>query len=233
MTDYEKCSRTCRVTSAATCYIMVLTKMMKNIWNFGAHMWCNVKDIHVFGCVIYGGNDKAACQAQGIFASSPICMEQASKRQPSVIRLLDYLATIVKHDHNCQVLPQVFLHKLYEVGITSAQRNVPWKSLLNLPYMHQHTIVNWPAAVPTVSPDFNIKGLSADELHALAVPFLKEQMGAEFHSEVHADDDGDDSLVLVPTASCDLREWTPKQKELVKMVSPEMFEIPLLVNTFN
>ncbi|KIN93548.1 hypothetical protein M404DRAFT_36001 [Pisolithus tinctorius Marx 270] len=115
----------------------------------------------------------------------------------------------------------------------SAQRNIPWKSLLNLLYMHQYTIVNWPTAVPTVGPDFNIKGLSADELHALTVPFLKEQMGADFHSEVCVEDDGDDSLVPVPTASFDLREWTPKKKELFKMVSPEMFKILLLVNTFN
>ncbi|KIN99270.1 hypothetical protein M404DRAFT_30692 [Pisolithus tinctorius Marx 270] len=115
----------------------------------------------------------------------------------------------------------------------SAQRNVPWKSLLNLLYMHQYTIVDWPAAVPAVGLDFNIKGLSADELHALTVPFLKEQMGAYFHSEVHVEDEGDDSLVPVPMASFDLREWTPEQKELFKMVSPEMFKIPLLVNTFN
>ncbi|KAI6003497.1 hypothetical protein F5J12DRAFT_893702 [Pisolithus orientalis] len=214
-----------------------------------AQTWCNVRDIHVFGCVIYSGNDEAACQALGIFAGSPICMELASERQTDITRLLDYLATIVKykildpvfmlksqesrHDHNRQVLPQVFLHKLYEVGIMSAQRNTPWKSLLNLLYMHQYTIVNWPAAVSTVGPDFNIKGLSADKLCALTVPFLKEQMGADFHSEVHVEDEGDDSLVPVPMASFDLREWTPEQKELFKMVSPEMFEILLLVNTFN
>ncbi|KIN93547.1 hypothetical protein M404DRAFT_36000 [Pisolithus tinctorius Marx 270] len=100
-------------------------------------------------------------------------------------------------------------------------------------WKESYTIVNWPTAVPTVGPDFNIKGLSADELHALTVPFLKEQMGADFHSEVCVEDDGDDSLVPVPTASFDLREWTPKKKELFKMVSPEMFKILLLVNTFN
>ncbi|KIO08075.1 hypothetical protein M404DRAFT_23345 [Pisolithus tinctorius Marx 270] len=110
---------------------------------------------------------------------------------------------------NAEQSSQSFKHD--EVGIMTAQRNIPWKALLNLLYMHQYTIVNWPAAVPAVGLDFNIKGFSADELHALTVPFLKEQMGADFHSEVHVEDEGDDSLVPVPMASFDLREWTPER----------------------
>ncbi|KAI6154731.1 hypothetical protein BKA82DRAFT_4347722 [Pisolithus tinctorius] len=118
-----------KTSEAATCCIMVLTKM-KKIWDEiheywkesvsgtkdmsskamvghvmtcrdlftqAAQTWCNVEDIHIFGCVIYGGNDEAAHQAQGIFAGSPICMELASKRQTDITRLLDYLATIVKY----------------------------------------------------------------------------------------------------------------------------------------
>ncbi|KIK22840.1 hypothetical protein PISMIDRAFT_101650, partial [Pisolithus microcarpus 441] len=49
-----------------------------------AQTWCNVENIHVFGCVIYSGNDKAACQAQGIFwALHSACNLQARGRQTS------------------------------------------------------------------------------------------------------------------------------------------------------
>ncbi|KIK24188.1 hypothetical protein PISMIDRAFT_99060, partial [Pisolithus microcarpus 441] len=58
--------------------------------------WCNVENIHVFGCVIYSGNDEAACQAQGIFLGSSLCTQLAGKRQTDVTRLLDYLTTIIK-----------------------------------------------------------------------------------------------------------------------------------------
>ncbi|KAL4071116.1 hypothetical protein V8B97DRAFT_2024025 [Scleroderma yunnanense] len=44
-----------------------------------AQTWCNVEDIHVFGCVIYMGSNEAACQVQGIFAGSNLCMELCSK----------------------------------------------------------------------------------------------------------------------------------------------------------
>ena len=58
--------------------------------------WCNVEGIHVFGCVIYSGNDEATCQAQGIFAGSTLFMELASERQTDVAKLLDCLTTVVK-----------------------------------------------------------------------------------------------------------------------------------------
>ncbi|KIK11117.1 hypothetical protein PISMIDRAFT_123268 [Pisolithus microcarpus 441] len=61
-----------------------------------AQTWCNVENIHVFGCVIDSGNDKAAHQAQGIFSGSSLCTQLAGKRQTDITRLLDYLTTIIK-----------------------------------------------------------------------------------------------------------------------------------------
>ncbi|KAI6098179.1 hypothetical protein F5141DRAFT_1066997 [Pisolithus sp. B1] len=61
-----------------------------------AQTWCNVEGIQVFGCIIYSGNDEAACQVQGIFAGSQLCMQLASERQTDVARLMDYLAMIIK-----------------------------------------------------------------------------------------------------------------------------------------
>ncbi|KAI6114654.1 hypothetical protein EV401DRAFT_2074060 [Pisolithus croceorrhizus] len=218
-----------------------------------AQTWCNVENIHVFGCVIYSGNDEAAHQAQGIFAGSSLCMQLASERQMDIARLLDYLATIIKYkvldlsvnvplptfnmlsgisydhvlalkplestrDRNRRVLPLVVMHKLHKptlvslvilshkavadrVKITCGQKNVPWKTLLDLLFTHKHTIIDWPAGVPAISRNFNVKCLTADELRALTVPFLKEQMGKDYEMEATVDDEDDhgDFVVPVPT----------------------------------
>ena len=55
-----------------------------------------MEGIQVFGCVIYTGNDEAACQAQGVFCGSNLIMELASERQADISMLVDYLSTVVK-----------------------------------------------------------------------------------------------------------------------------------------
>ncbi|KAI6102151.1 hypothetical protein F5141DRAFT_1217732 [Pisolithus sp. B1] len=234
-----------------------------------AQKWCNVENIHVFGCVIYTANGEAACQAQGIFAGSSLCMQLAGERQTDVATLLDYLTTIIKYkvldstatiplptfamlsgrsydhvlalkpqestcDRNQHVLPLVVLHKLYQVEITHGQRNVPWKTLLDLLFTHKYAIVDWPAGVPAISQHFNVKHLTADELRALTVPFLKEQMGNDYHMETRIDDDDEhgDYIVPEPALSFSLKPWTADQLALVRMMNLKAFEIPLVMDTF-
>ncbi|KAI6007913.1 hypothetical protein EDC04DRAFT_2611221 [Pisolithus marmoratus] len=160
-----------------------------------AQTWCNVEGIHVFGCVIYSGSDEAACQAQGIFAGSTLCMQLAGEKQMDISKLLDYLATIVKNPE--------------EANLVGGQRNVPWKTLLDVLYTAQYTVVDWPAHIPAVGPDFNIRHLNANELHGLVVPFLKEQMGADYHAEAPGEDEDQDGFMVVPSSSFDLKKWTP------------------------
>ncbi|KAI6011879.1 hypothetical protein BKA83DRAFT_4501563 [Pisolithus microcarpus] len=90
-----------------------------------------------------------------------------------------------------------------EVEITCGQRNVLWKTLLDLLFTHKHMIVDWPAGVPAINQDFNVKCLTANELHALTVPFLKEQMGSDYHIEaaVEGEDDHGDYIVPEPVLS--------------------------------
>ncbi|KAI6095697.1 hypothetical protein F5141DRAFT_1068113 [Pisolithus sp. B1] len=238
-----------------------------------AQTWCNVENIHVFGCVIYTGNDEAACQAQGIFAGSSLCMQLAGERQTDVTRLWDYLTTIIKYkvldsmatiplptfamlsgrsyDHILALKPQEStrdrncLIKLFwllslpkavadQVEITCRQRNVPWKTLLDLLFTHKYTIVDWPAGVPAISQHFNVKCLTADELHALTVPFLKEQISNDYHMETRIDDDDEhgDYIVPEPALSFSLKPWTADQLALVHMMNPKAFEIPLVMDTF-
>ncbi|KAI6009557.1 hypothetical protein F5J12DRAFT_782065 [Pisolithus orientalis] len=170
--------------------------------------WCNVEGIHVFGCVIYSGSDEAACQSQGIFAGSSLLMQLNTCPQLSSmynichvqlptdfsVPLPDFNVLSQPHyDHALGLKPQEYRHDCNyaateENGITEGQRNVSWKSLLDLLYVHQYTITDWPAGVPAVGLDFNVKHLNADELHALTVPFLKESMGADYLAEAPLDD---------------------------------------------
>ncbi|KAI6044358.1 hypothetical protein EDC04DRAFT_2889818 [Pisolithus marmoratus] len=222
--------------------------------------WCNVENFHVFGCVIYIGNDEAACQAQGIFAGSSLCMQLASERQMDVTRLLDYLTTIIKYkhldstatvplpafamlpgtsyDHTLLLKPQESRHDRIglspetvaeEVEITHGQKNVPWRTLLDLPFAHKYIIFDWPSGVPAVSRNFNIKCLNANELGALTVPFLKEQMGNDYHMEATAEDKDDHTnyVVPVPAVSFSLKPWTADQHALVHMMDLKAFDIPL------
>jgi hypothetical protein len=81
---------------------------------------------------------------------------------------------------------------------------------LDLLYQHKYTIIDWPVGVPAIGPDFCVKCLTADELQALTVPFLKEQMGTDYHSEAPGEDEEDlDNMVPVPDSSFHLRKWSP------------------------
>ncbi|KAI6118041.1 hypothetical protein F5141DRAFT_1061720 [Pisolithus sp. B1] len=217
-------------------------------------MWCNVEGIHVFSCVIYSGSDEAAHQAQGIFAGSPLCMQlayylativkykvlnsAASVPLPNFMALsqVSYDQALAlkpqesRHDHNHCVLPVVFMHKLYKVNLVSGQKNVPWKTLLDVLYTAQYTIMDWPAHVPAVGPDFNIRCLNADELHALVVPFLKEQMGVDYHAKTPGEEEDQDGPMIVPSSSFHLKKWTPEQSRLFRLTDSQMFSIPLIVN---
>ena len=75
-------------------------------------------------------------------------------------------------------------------------------------YIHRHTIINWPAGVTAIGSDFSTKSLSADELCALAVLFLKDQMGDDYAAEPGDPDEDTMSLIPMPKASFFLREWT-------------------------
>ncbi|KAI6135953.1 hypothetical protein F5141DRAFT_1059224 [Pisolithus sp. B1] len=108
--------------------------------------------------------------------------------------------------------------------------------------------------VSAVGADFNVKHLNADELCALIVPILKVQMGADYMLEAlgHDDDEDvvDEGLVPVPESSFYLVDWTPgisvcmqhnvleltnqpEQLELFRDVDLKMFDVPLVINTYD
>ncbi|KAI5988568.1 hypothetical protein EDD15DRAFT_2371267 [Pisolithus albus] len=93
--------------------------------------------------------------------------------------------------------------------------------------------MDWPVHVPTVGPDFNIRRLNADELSALVVPFLKEQMGLDYNAEAPGEDEDQDGPMIVLSSSFHLKKWTSEQVALFRLADPGMFNIPLVVTTSN
>ncbi|KIO11976.1 hypothetical protein M404DRAFT_19792 [Pisolithus tinctorius Marx 270] len=136
-----------------------------------------------------------------------------------------------RHDHNRQVLPTIILHKFH----TSINLFDSYSSSEVLPQKRMYTITDWPAGVPAVGPDFNVKHPNADEHRPLTVPFLKESMGADYHAEAPLDDKEDQAeyLVPLPNSSFYLKKWTDDQIELFRHSDARMCDIPLVVNTLN
>ncbi|KIN99397.1 hypothetical protein M404DRAFT_30454 [Pisolithus tinctorius Marx 270] len=99
--------------------------------------------------------------------------------------------------------------------------------------MQLYTITDWPAGVPAVGPDFNVKRPNADELHALTVPFLKESMGADYHAEAPLDDEEDQAEYLVPLLNSSFTSRSGLMIELFHHSDARMCDIPLVVNTLN
>ncbi|KAI6102144.1 hypothetical protein F5141DRAFT_1217723 [Pisolithus sp. B1] len=118
----------------------------------------------------------------------------------------------------CQAQGIFAVSQLYEVGIIHGLKNIPWKMLLDLLYVHQYRLLDWPARVPAIGTGFN------------------EQMGDNYLSEVPGDDDenaSDDHLVPVPGSSFYLQDWSTEQLEVFRNTDLRMFNIPLVINTYN
>ncbi|KAG2048982.1 hypothetical protein BDR06DRAFT_975570 [Suillus hirtellus] len=65
--------------------------------------------------------------------------------------------------------------------------------MLDILYTEKLCIHDWPAGVPPPGPDFDLKALSASQLHALVAPYLRLHLGAMYEAELGLDDDNNDS----------------------------------------
>lgn len=84
----------------------------------------------------------------------------------------------------CDYIVVVLMLVIAEVGIPHEAKNIPWKTMLNSLYLQEVQVVNWPAGVTPVGPDFIFKDLKTDELKALVGPYLKRCMGADYNAEL-------------------------------------------------
>ena len=65
--------------------------------------------------------------------------------------------------------------------------------MLNTLYAEKLCIHDWPAGVPPPGPDFDLKALSASQLRALVVPYLRIHLGVMYEADLGQDDEDDDS----------------------------------------
>ncbi|KAI6011637.1 hypothetical protein EDC04DRAFT_2905349 [Pisolithus marmoratus] len=168
-----------------------------------AQTWCNVENIHIFGCVIYSGNDEATRQAQGIFAGSSLCMQLASERQTDIARLLDYLTTIIKY-------------KVLDLSV-----NVPLPAFSILSGISYDHIL---ALKPLES--------TWDRNRTVPFLKEQMGKDYEMETMVDDEDGPGDFVVPVPASSFHLKPWTADQLALAHMMNPKAFDIPLVINTF-
>jgi 5'-3' exonuclease len=67
--------------------------------------------------------------------------------------------------------------------------------MLDILYTSQLCIYDWPAGVPPPGPDFDLKSLSASQLHALVVPYLRMHLLDMYEAEECRDEDEDNTDV--------------------------------------
>jgi len=65
--------------------------------------------------------------------------------------------------------------------------------MLDILYSTRLCIHDWPAGVPPPGPDFDLKSLSASQLHALVGPYLRKHLGEMYEAELGQDKDEDNT----------------------------------------
>ncbi|KAG2039380.1 hypothetical protein BDR03DRAFT_1009011 [Suillus americanus] len=96
-------------------------------------------------------------------------------------------------DRNRKVAPMMISEKFAEASHLLKTSNSRWLTMLDILYAEKLCIHDWPAGVPPPGPDFELKALSASQLHALVAPYLRIHLRAMYEAELGLDDDNDDS----------------------------------------
>ncbi|KAG1809891.1 uncharacterized protein HD556DRAFT_1302309 [Suillus plorans] len=143
-------------------------------------------------------------------------------------------------DRNRHVAPIMMLEKfvIEGVSIPHEAENIPWKTMLNSPYLHQVQIVDWPAGVSPVGSEFIFKDLKTDELKALVGPYLKCCMGTQYHAELARVEHWElkkkrkDKLsgVKIPEKELMFMLWSDESKVLMANKDPAVLNVPLITD---
>ncbi|KAG2340034.1 hypothetical protein BDR05DRAFT_950671 [Suillus weaverae] len=96
-------------------------------------------------------------------------------------------------DRNRKVAPMMISEKFAEASHPLKTSNSRWLTMLDILYAKKLCIHDWPAGVPLPGPDFDLKALSASQLHALVAPYLRIHLRAMYEAELGLDDDDDNS----------------------------------------
>ncbi|KAG1777887.1 hypothetical protein EV702DRAFT_1196684 [Suillus placidus] len=92
-------------------------------------------------------------------------------------------------DRNRKVVPMMITEASHPLKTSNSR----WLTMLDILYTEKLCIYDWPAGVPPPGPDFDLKALSASQLHVLVAPYLRIHLGALYEAMLGLDDDDDDS----------------------------------------
>ncbi|KAG1812256.1 uncharacterized protein BJ212DRAFT_1301754 [Suillus subaureus] len=150
-----------------------------------AGYWYHTHGIHISGVAIFPGHEDAGCQASGYKDLEAAQAEGISfsflphsTAVPNGMLLCNGKSA---RDRNRKVAPMIISEKFAEAGHLLKTSNNRWLDMLNTLY----------CTAP--QPDFDLKALSASQLHALVVPYLRMHLGAMYEVDLGQDDEDDDS----------------------------------------
>ncbi|KAG1781438.1 hypothetical protein EV702DRAFT_1192927 [Suillus placidus] len=237
-----------------------------------AGYWYRTHGIHISGVAIFPGHEDAGHQASGHILDELITILKYKDLEAAQAEGISFSflprPTAVPNgmllcngkstrDRNRKVAPMIISEKFAEAGHPLKTSNNRWLDMLNTLYVEQLFILNWPAGVPPPGPDFDLKALSASQLCALVVPYLRMHLGAMYKVDLGQDDEDDDSeaeiaktkkhkgkykksndnrrtkgtIVEEPDIVLSIREWSEYDVEHFESQSPSMYSIPLVMNT--
>ncbi|KAG1871827.1 hypothetical protein DFJ58DRAFT_837142 [Suillus subalutaceus] len=100
--------------------------------------------------------------------------------------------------------------------------------MLDILYAEKLCIHDWPTGVPPPGPNFNLKALSASQLHVLVAPYLRIHLGAMYEAKLGLDDD-DSEAEAVKAKKC---KGNPRSDILaLETQATNVCLIPLVIDT--
>ncbi|KAG1822593.1 uncharacterized protein BJ212DRAFT_1296608 [Suillus subaureus] len=158
-----------------------------------AGYWYRTHGIHISGVAIFPGHEDAGHQASGRILDELTTILKYKDLEAAQAEGISFSflprSTAVPNgmllcngksarDRNRKVTPMIISEKFAEAGHPLKTSNNRWLDMLNTLYVEQLFILNWPTTVLPPGPDFDLKALSASQLCALVVPYLRMHLGA-------------------------------------------------------
>ncbi|KAG1888478.1 uncharacterized protein F5891DRAFT_987770 [Suillus fuscotomentosus] len=241
-----------------------------------ASYWYHTHGIHIAGITIYPGDEESSRQASGFFhlidelttilKYKDLEAAQAEGKSLSFLPLPVAVpnAPLLRNgksarDRNRMVAPLIISEAFADAGHPSKTSNNRWMRMLDILYSTQLCIHDWPAGVPPPGPDFDLKSLSASQLHTLVGPYLRKHLGDMYEAELGQDEDEDNAekatmtkrkgklkksnenrrtrgaVVQEPDVILSIKGWTPRaysgQLSDFAGYSHEVYSIPLVIDT--
>ncbi|KAJ8581493.1 hypothetical protein M405DRAFT_847013 [Rhizopogon salebrosus TDB-379] len=160
-------------------------------------------------------------------------------------------------DRNRRVALIIIGEKFAEAGHPLKTSNSRWLTMLDTLYAEKLCIHDWPAGVPPPGPDFDLKALSASQLRALVVPYLRRHLGVMYEADLGQEDEDDDTeaeaakmkkrkskskksndtrrtkgvMVKEPDVVLSIHDWSEDYVKSFESESTSMYLIPLVIDT--